>query len=240
VDKKLTLIEHLDELRSRIIVCLVVFGVSSLIVFPFASAIIRILKLPAVGYIEKLAFFSPEDAFGIHMQVALFCGWLIAMPVIIYEFWQFILPAMEKNVRRRIIFFIIFCSLTFIAGVLFGYFILMPPALKFLLSFGGTELIPVISAQKYFSFFTTIILGCGLIFQMPVLALILTRLKITNARFLRKNYKYAIVIIFIVAAIITPTTDIINLLIFAVPMVFLYEISIWVASFAGTKKADVI
>ncbi len=236
MEKEFTLTEHLGELRARIIVCLVAFGLSSLAAFPFASTILWILKLPAAGLIGKLAFFSPQEAFTIHMQIAVFCGGIISMPVVIFEFWQFISPAMELRLRRNAGFFIIFCFLAFIMGGVFAYFVLIPPALKFLLSFATGELMPVISAQKYFSFLTTLILGCGLIFQMPILTLILTKLKIITAGFLRNKYKYAIVIIFILAAVITPTTDVMNMLLLAAPMILLYEVSIWVAFFAAPKK----
>lgn len=236
MEKEFTLVEHLRELRARIIVCLVAFGISILVIWPFTSAILWMLKLPAAGLIEKLAFFSPQEAFTIYMQVAMFCAGIISMPVIIYEFWQFIAPAMEARLRRKVSFFIIFCFLAFVMGGAFAYFVLIPPALKFLLSFANGQLMPIISAQKYFSFLTTLILGCGLIFQMPILTLILTKLKIITARFLRNKYKYAIVIILILAAVITPTTDIMNMILLAAPMILLYEISIWVAFFAGPKK----
>jgi len=116
---------------------------------------------------------------------------------------------------------------------------LIPPALKFLLSFGGDMLQPLISAQKYISFLTTLIFGCGLVFEMPVLSFVLTKLGIVHARVLRNKYKYAIVIIFIIAAVITPTTDVFNMTLMAGPMIFLYELSIWVSFFARTKVKPV-
>ena len=193
MQKELTLVEHLGELRGRIIICLAALGVSSIASFPFASVLLWILKLPADGLIKKLVFFSPQEAFNIHMQVAVLCGWFISMPVILYQLWAFISPAIiEERARRYIAFFVSFGFITFFGGGLFAYFVLIPPALKFLLSFGGPELEPVISAQKYIAFLATIILGCGMVFQMPVLSLILTKLRIINARILRSKYKYAI------------------------------------------------
>ncbi len=235
MERELTLVEHLGELRSRIIICLAALGVSSIASFPFASVLLWILKLPADGLIKRLVFFSPQEAFNIHMQVAVLCGWFISMPVILYQLWAFISPAVEERIRRYIVFFVSFGFIAFVGGGLFAYFVLIPPALKFLLGFGGTELEPVISAQKYISFLTSIILGCGMVFQMPILSLILTKLSIINARILRSKYKYAIVIIFIAAAVITPTTDIMNMLLMAGPMIFLYEISIWISFFAKPK-----
>ncbi|MFN7169628.1 MAG: twin-arginine translocase subunit TatC [Candidatus Omnitrophota bacterium] len=235
MDKELTLVEHLTELRKRIIISLVSLGLASIISLPFASNLLKILKLPASGLIEKLAFFSPQEAFLIYMRIAFLCGISISLPVILYQIWAFILPAIEERLRKLAAYCILFCSGTFIGGCLFAYFILIPPALKFLLGFAKEDLEPVISASNYISFVISLILGCGLVFQMPILSLILTRIGIINHRILRKKYKYAIVIVFIVAAIITPTIDAFNMLILALPMLFLYELSIWISFFTKPK-----
>ncbi len=235
MEKELTLVEHLSELRKRIIICLVSLGISSVFSLPFASFLLKILKLPASGLIERLVFFGPQEAFLIYMRIAFLSGLVISMPVILYQGWAFILPAIEDRLKRRTGIFLILCSGFFILGCLFAYFILTPPALKFLLSFAKEDLEPVISASKYISFIISLILGCGLVFQMPVLSLLLTRLRVINARFLRRKYKYAILIIFIISAIITPTVDAFNLLCLALPMLFLYEVSVWISFFAKPK-----
>ena len=239
MDRELTLVDHLNELRKRIIVSLIALGVVSVVSLPFATHLLRILKLPASGLIERLAFFSPQEAFLIYMRIAFLCGLIISMPIILYQIWAFVCPAIEERLKRYSVYFIFFCSLAFIAGCLFAYFIVIPPALRFLLSFGKGDLEPVISATKYISFVISLILGCGLVFQMPILSLILTKLKIINHRILRKKYKYAIMIIFIVAAIITPTPDAFNMFMLALPMFFLYELSIWIAFFAQPKHKAV-
>lgn len=235
MDKELTLVEHLSELRKRLIICLVSLGIGTVLSLPFSSWALKILKLPAAGLIERLAFFSPAEACLIYMRIAFLSGLIISMPLILYQIWAFIAPAVEEKIKRRANTFILFCFVTFILGCLFAYFILIPPALRFLLGFAKEDLEPVISASKYISFVISLILGCGLVFQMPVLSLILTKLRIINAKILRKKYKYAIVIIFIVAAIITPTPDAFNMLILALPMLFLYEISIWISFFTQPK-----
>ena len=235
MDKSLTLVEHLSELRERIIICLVVLGAATLLSLPFASPLLKILKLPARGVIDRLAFFSPEEAFLIYMRIGFLCGFVLAMPVILYQLWRFCSPAMGERVSRHSAFFIVSCFVSFVAGALFGYFILLPPALKFLLGFAKEDLEPVISAGKYISFITGIIFASGLVFQMPVLSFILTKLGVINSRTLRKKYKYAIVIIFVVAAVITPTPDAFNMSFLALPMLCLYEISIWIAFFAQPK-----
>ncbi len=235
MDKELSLVEHLNEVRKRIIICLITLGVTTILVFPYASGLLKILKLPAKGAIDRLAFFSPEEAFLIYMRIGVLCGFILSLPVILYQLWGFCSPAMEERVKKHSVFFIVSCFVSFVIGALFAYFILLPPALKFLLGFAKDDLEPVISAGKYISFITGFIFASGLVFQMPVLSFILAKLGVINAGVLRKKYKYAIVIIFIVAAVITPTPDAFNMLMLALPMICLYEISIWVTCFAKPK-----
>lgn len=235
MDNELTLVEHLNELRKRIVVCLIALGAAMLLALPHASLLLKILKLPASGAINKLAFFSPEEAFLIYMRIGFLCGFTISLPVILYQLWGFCSPAMEERFRKHSAFFITSCFLSFAVGALFAYFILLPQTLKFLLKFASEDLEPVISAGKYISFVTGIIFASGLVFQMPVLSFILAKLGVINSYALRKKYKYAIVIVFIVAAVITPTSDAFNMLLLALPMLFLYELSIWVSFFAQPK-----
>mgnify|MGYP001559464009 CR=1 FL=1 len=235
MDRELTIIEHLSELRRRIIICLVALGVATLSALPYASQLLKILKLPASGVINRLAFFSPEEAFLIYMRIGFLCGFILSLPVILYQLWGFCSPAMEERVRKHSAFFIVSCFISFVIGAIFAYFILLPPALKFLLGFAKEDLEAVISAGKYISFVTGIIFASGLVFQMPVLSFILAKLGVINPRTLRKKYKYAIVIIFIVAAVITPTPDAFNMLMLALPMLVLYELSIWISFFSRPK-----
>ena len=232
MDKPLTLVEHLSELRKRIIIALAVLAAATLVSFSFSAQALKVLKMPAYGLIGKLAVFSPQEAFLIYMRIAFLCGFIISLPVILYQAWIFISPALEGKFKKGTVNFIGFCFLAFALGCVFAYFVLIPPALRFLLSFARGELVPVISASQYISFMITLIFGCGLVFEMPVLSFILARLKVLKPSFLRSKYKYAVVIIFIAAAVITPTTDIFNMTLLAIPMLLLYEISIWVAKLA--------
>lgn len=236
MERELTFIEHLSELRKRIIICLVVLVITSGISLFFASDVLKILKLPSSGVIDKLVIFSPEEAFLIYMRIGFLCGFILTMPAILHQLLMFVSPAIEDKTRKYTAYFILFCFLSFIIGGLFAYSVLIPPALKFCLSFAGDDLEPVISAAKYISFVVNLIIGCGLVFQMPVLSFILTKLGIVNSKVLRNKYKYAFVAILIISAIITPTTDIFNMLILALPMLFLYEISIWVSFLAAYSK----
>lgn len=235
MNRELTIVEHLGELRKRIIISLSALGAMTLFSLPFASGLLKILKFPAKGVIDRLVFFSPEEGFLIYMRIGVLCGFILSLPVILYQVWGFCSPAMEERVRKHSALFVAFCFVSFILGAIFAYFLLLPPSLKFLLSFAKDDLEPVISAGKYISFITGIIFASGLVFQMPVLSFILARLGVINARILRQKYKYAIVIIFIVSAVITPTPDAFNMSLLALPMICLYEISIWVTGLAKPR-----
>jgi sec-independent protein translocase protein TatC len=232
MDKELTLAGHLEELRRRIIISLVALGVASLIALPFAPMILKVLKLPASNTIEKLVFFGPQDAFLIYMKIGFLAGFIIVFPVVLYQLWQFVSPAVEERFKRKTVHFVAACSAAFFIGCAFAYFILLPAALNFLLSFGSEELQPMISASQYVSFVVGMILACGVVFEMPVLSFILARMGIINAAMLKEKWKVALVSILIAAAVITPTTDVFNMTALAVPMLLLYAASIWVAALA--------
>lgn len=234
-EKSLTLTEHLGELRKRIIIALSFFILASTGSLSFSSKCLNVLKYPARGVINELFFFSPQEGFLVYLRISFLCGIIISLPVILYEIWMFIAPAIGERFKRYTVFFILIGSSAFITGGLFAYYILIPPSLRFLLSFTKDNLRPVISAGRYISFVTGLILGGGAIFQMPVLSLILTKIGIVNSRILRKKYKHAVIIVFILSAIITPTADVFNMLIFACPLLALYELSIWISFFAGRR-----
>lgn len=239
MDKELTLVEHLEELRKRIIISLIFICIISVLAFPFARKVLAILKSPSSGLIEKLAFFNPAEAFLIHIKVSFFVGLVISMPLVLYQLWAFLSPAIEDKTIRHGASFLISSIGAFICGSSFGFFILLPAALKFLLGFSQESLEPVISVSSYTSFVLGLTLGCGLVFEMPILSFLLSKIEIVNHRFLRSIWKYAVIIIFIIAAIVTPTPDIFNMTILAIPMLLLYELSIWVSMFAGRRSQGI-
>ena len=232
----LTVIEHLSELRTRIIRALIAVAVTTLLCLPFSSHLLKVLKHPASGTITTLAFFSPQDAFVIYMRVGFLFGFVIALPVVLYQVWAFIAPAVEERFKRYAAFFIVASFAAFIAGCLFAYFLLLPNALRFLLSLGADDLVPVIAADKYISFVVAIILCCGAVFEMPVASFILTKVGLCNARLLRKKFGIALIVIAVIAAVMTPTTDVFNMMLLMLPMALLYEASIWVSFFATPRR----
>ncbi len=233
MDKEFTITQHLDELRKRIIISLIAIILATLASIPLSSAMLKFLKYPAAGLIDRLVFFGPEEAFLIYIRISFISGLIISFPVIMFQLWSFISPAIGERAKRSAFGFVFFSSLVFLIGCAFSYLVLLPAALKFLLSVGTGELEPVISATRYISFVCGLVLACGLVFEMPVLSFFLTKAGVINAGTLRKKFKYAIVIIAITAAAITPTADAFNMTVLALPMLLLYEVSIWVSYVSG-------
>lgn len=227
-----TFVEHLDELRKRLIVVLIAFFISLIISFPAAPQILGILKSPSGGLISKLAFFAPQEALVVLIKISILFSFVLCLPVILYELWAFVCPAIQNNLRKYVPLFVLFSFLFFLGGCFFAYFMLLPFAIKFLLSFARQDLVPIISVERYISFVAAFLFGAGAVFEMPVLSFLFTKTRVVNHKMLRNNYKYAVLIIFIVSAVITPTPDIATMIIFAVPMLLLYEISVWVSFFS--------
>lgn len=225
---KMSFLEHLEELRRRIINSLLAVAVGFGVCFWFAQAIFDSLAKPVTDVLrklnmpDKLYYTHPADAFNVYLQIALVAGLFLASPVVLYQLWAFISPGLYTRERRYAAPFVFVCSGLFIAGGLFGYLVAFPFALEFLLSMGGPHMTPWLTAKEYLDLFTTIILGLGIIFEMPVLILFLALLRVVTPGFLMRNFRYAVLIIAIIAAIVTPTTDITNLILFTVPMLALY------------------
>lgn len=233
MDPSLPLTSHLDELRRRLLLSLAFFACAVAASFNYSPLLFRIIKHPIAGTVDKLVFFSPTEALAVYLNLSFTAGLILSMPFLLYQAWKFVEPAAGSGLRSNAAVFVGGVTVSFTLGILFSYFILIPPALKFLLGFAGAELQPLISAQSYISFITWTVMGTGLVFEMPVLSYILTRMGIIDHRLLRSKYRYALVAILIAAAILTPTSDIFNMLLFAAPMAVLYELSIWISRFAG-------
>lgn len=232
---KMSVIEHLEELRKRIIASLIFFVAAAVFSFVFIDKISDILRLPALGIIDNFIFTSPTEVFTTYMRLSILTGFIISLPFILFQLGLFLMPAVPHDKREAIISWLIVSFLLSILGIIFSYFLALPFALKFLINFARDAALPMISIGKYFSFAGALLLiGAG-IFQIPVIMALLSQIGISNTIFFRKNRKYAIVVIFIIAAVITPTQDIINMLIFAVPMMALYETGI-LASWIMEKR----
>jgi sec-independent protein translocase protein TatC len=237
MDKLLPFVSHLDALRKCILVCAGILICSTALCMMFAPRFLEILKVPAGGLVTELYYFSPEEPLLVYMQVGFFCGLVAAFPVIIYVLWSFIAPAFSREFRLHTVIFAAACFMAFLTGCMFGYFVLLPGSLRFLLAIGGNGLRPLISAGRYVSFTTGLTLACGGVFLMPVFVFLLARHGLVTAGFMRRQYPLALAAILIIAAAITPTTDVFNMLVMALPMLALYEVSIWIAFFFRKKES---
>ena len=234
-DKELSLVQHLKEFRDRLMVASIAVVVTTAISFLFATDIIKILMVPAG--VDKLIALSPTENFTTYMRVALFTGIALSMPVILYEIYAYIDPALHPNERRFALTAGPFVLLLFVVGMLFCYYGLLPSSLKFLIGFGSEVIENQLRASEYLSFVTTFILGMGIVFEVPVLIFALVRVHVLNRAWLAKQRRYVVVIVLIVGAIITPTPDPFNQLLVSVPMYLLFELGLFLARFGGGPRA---
>lgn len=235
---KMSIIEHLEELRKRIIASLIFFMAATIFSFIFVDKISDILRLPALGIIGNFIFTSPTEVFTTYLRLAVLAGFIVSLPFILFQVGAFLMPAVPRDKRKAIINWLVVSFALSMLGIMFSYFIALPFALKFLINFARDAASPMISIGKYFSFAGALLLiGAGM-FQIPVIMALLSHIGVLNTIFFRKNRKYAIVAIFIIAAIVTPTQDIVNMLIFAVPMLMLYEAGI-LASWIIERKRKI-
>lgn len=184
---------------------------------------------------ESLIVTTATEPFTLYMTVSLYAAIALSLPFLLFQVWGFISPALYKHERAYVTPFILLSSISFIGGAAFAYYILFPPAVRYLLGV-GSDFSLMLKATEYFDFITIIMLAMGLIFQMPAITYVLSRIGIVNAGFLVKSWKYAIVVILFVAAVVSPTADIPNMMLFAAPMMILYVISIFIAWFFGKKR----
>jgi sec-independent protein translocase protein TatC len=236
---KMSFLEHLDELRKRLIVSIVALGVAFLICWNFADRVFGLLELPLVKFLapgEKLVYTRLTEPFMLYMKVAFFAGIFLASPIILLQLWLFIAPGLYKKEKSHAAPFIIFASLFFIAGGYFGYRVLLPGTCKFFLE-TGRQFKQMIKADEYFSFASTLILATGLVFETPILIFFLARLGIVTPAFLMQKLKYAIVLAFIIAAVVTPTPDMVTQTALALPMIGLYLLGVGIAYVFGKKVA---
>jgi sec-independent protein translocase protein TatC len=227
-------LDHLEELRKRIIYSIIAIAIGCGASWKYAENIYAIIQRPITealqheGLSAKLVFLNPTEPFNLYLKVAGMAGLFIASPFVLYQIWCFISPGLYRNEKRYVLPFMASTIALFLAGGYFGYKIALPRALVFLIGF-GKDFQPMITLSEYSSLFLTIIVGLGVIFEMPIVVFFLALMGIVTAGWMWRNVRYAILGIFVVAAIVTPTPDILNMCIFAAPMLALYVLSIAIA-----------
>jgi len=225
----MSLMEHLDELRRRIVHSAIYLAVGFIAVWAFHDKFVGIIQAPLVRIGKTLVFTHPMDPLNLDLQVSLVGGAILSSPFILYEVWLFIAPGLYQKERRFVIPFMGATVGLFLTGAAFGYFYVLPGALKILIVDFGHNFTSMVTIEEYSSFFLSIILGLGISFELPILIFFLAMFGIVSPRFLWKNIRYAILAVFLVAAIITPSPDPWTMCIYAIPMLMLYIIGIGVA-----------
>jgi sec-independent protein translocase protein TatC len=230
-DERLTLVEHLDELRTRLIVCIAVLAVACGLCFWQNHLLLDLLNRPLPPHKEPITF-SPAEPFLTTFKVSMYAGILLALPILLYQAYAFVLPALSPVEKRVIAPFLILVPVLFVGGVVFGYYVVLPGALKFLLDFNSDQFNVQVRAGEYYGFATLTLLAMGIVFQVPVGVLAATRLRITTPAQLARNRRYAYLILAVIAMAL-PGTDPITMLIELVPLLLLYELSIVLARAFG-------
>jgi sec-independent protein translocase protein TatC len=236
---KMSFLEHLDELRKRLLYSVIALVVAFLVCWNFAPQIFDWLEKPILHLLpagEKLAFTRLTGPFFLYMKVAFLAGIFLASPVILWQLWSFVSPGLYSRERRYAAPFIIFATLFFVGGGYFGYRVVFPMACQFFLDM-GKEFKQVITIDEYFGLASKMLLGMGLVFETPILIFFLSRIGIVTPGFLLQKFKYAVVLIFIIAAVITPTPDMVTQAALAVPMILLYLIGIAISYAFGKNPA---
>lgn len=236
---KMSFLEHLDEFRKRIINSCLWIAVGIAVSLFFLEPIYQFLTGPAIATLppgSKLIYTQPMEAFALRIQISLISGVLMAAAPIMYQVWRFIAPGLYANEKRFVVPFVLFSTIGFVSGAAFNHYVAYPFIMMYFASFNTPNLSYMPQLSAVFGLYVKMLIGLGLIFQMPTVVFFLAKMKVLTARFLAKNIKYAILLIVITAAVVTPTGDPMTLMVFSVPMIALYAVSILIAWIVGPKR----
>ena len=231
-EDRLTLVEHLDELRSRLLACIAVLGVALALCFWQNHLLLEIANHPLPDNHQRLITFGITEPFTTTLTVSVYGAIVLALPMVLYQLYAYVLPAFSESERRVVLPILLLFPLLFLAGLAFAYFVVMPAAVNFLLNFNDTQFNVQVRARDYYGFFSMTMIACGLVFQMPLAILAVTRLGIVSVEQLRANRRYAYLACAILAAAL-PGVDPVSMLIEMVPLLVLYELSILLARAFG-------
>jgi sec-independent protein translocase protein TatC len=237
----MTFLEHLEELRVRLIRSLIALVVGFAVSWSFHERIFHFLTAPLRQAYPGVKFITtgPSEALILYMKMSFFVGIFVAAPFLLYQVWAFVAPGLYAHEKTYAVPFIVMGTLFFLGGAAFGHFVLFPTTFRFLIQFGGEDMQFLPKVDEYYSFYSWFLLGLGLVFQLPVVIFVLARIGLVTPRFLLRNFKFAILVSFIVAAVITPTPDVMAQTMLALPMLALYLLGVLVAwAFGRPRKAD--
>ncbi|MGH9415791.1 MAG: twin-arginine translocase subunit TatC [Terriglobales bacterium] len=240
----MSFLDHLEELRRCIFRALVGVVLAFFVCFAYADQIYGFLEKPLLAALKlhgldqrSLVYFNPIEPFNLYVKLALIAALFAASPWVLYQVWRFISPGLYRRERRYVVPFVLCTSALFVAGGAFAYEFAFPLALDFLIGYAH-RFTPQININEYFNLFATVVLGLGLVFEMPTLVFFLSLFGLINARFMIRNFRYAVLVIAVLAAVITPTADITTMLVFAAPMVGLYVLGIGIAYVFGKDRRE--
>jgi sec-independent protein translocase protein TatC len=236
---QMSFLEHLDELRKRIIHACLGIAVGIALSFAFIQQIYDFLLAPAIATLppgSRLIYIQPTEAFSLYVQISLIAGVVISSPFIMYQVWKFIAPGLYSNEKRFVIPFVLFSSICFVAGAAFNHYIGYPFIMTFFASFNTPQLVYMPQLSYVFGLYVKMLIGLGLIFEMPTVVFFLAKMGVLTARTLLRQFRLAVLLIFITAAVVTPTGDPMTLTIFAAPMIALYTLSILIAWLVGPRR----
>lgn len=221
-DGEMSLVDHLQEFRRRIIVCLAALLITSTASYYYAEELVNLIAAPA----GMLYFMNPAEVFFTYLKISFFAGFLVSLPILVYELWGFIAPALTMSERKLAFVLTPAFVLLFYAGLIFSYYFVLPAGIRFFLGFATDSLQPMFSLGSYLSFVISFVLPFGIVFELPLCLLILAKMGFVNAAFLKKKRKIVLVMSFVLAAVISPTPDVFSQTMIAVPVILLYEVSI--------------
>jgi sec-independent protein translocase protein TatC len=240
-EKKLPLTSHLQELRKRLILSFIAIGLGFFLCYALKEPLFDVIAAPLLTVMPEggsLIFTSVAEAFFTYMKVAFIAGLILVSPFVLYQIWAFVAPGLYRHEKRYVIPFVLLGSIFFAMGISFGYFVAIPVGFKFLLGYATDFIKPMPSMKEYLSFSIKFLLAFGLVFEFPVVLVLLAKIGVVDAKTLARQRKYAILLIFIFAAVMTPP-DIISQVLMALPLMGLYELSILFCKFFGKKKEEI-
>jgi sec-independent protein translocase protein TatC len=240
-EDKLPLTTHLEELKKRLVRSLIVIGIGFGVCYFFKDGLFNIITRPLLKVMPKdsyMIYTSLPEAFFTYMKVAFFASLFTTAPFWLYQIWKFISPGLYPREKKYVIPFVLTSTFLFVGGILFAYFLALPPAFGFFVEFSTDSLRPMFTMREYLSFALKLLLAFGVSFQLPVFIFFMTKVGIVDSRLLAKQRRYAILIIFVAAAVLTPSPDAFTQIIMAIPLMILYEMSVFIAKFAEKKKKE--
>lgn len=235
-EEEQSIIEHLEEMRKVLIVSIVATIVAAIGCWFVADKVLAVLLNPVTSLGHDIIFIGITEALMTKLKLSLFLGFLVALPVILWQVWSFILPALRKEEKKLFTLFVVISLVTFLIGVSFAFFGVYRLGVAFLLRFAGPELVPMLTIGNYIGFTITFMIPFGLVFQLPLAVYCLSKMGVVSHDFLKRSRKYALLVIVVIASMVTPA-DILSCLLVATPMYILYELSVWIARLVERGKA---